>query len=302
MLHDTHFNDPPLQSVNDPVLRKRGITLRVLRLDLVHPLVSGNKWFKLKHNLASAHQQGYDTVLSYGGAYSNHLVAMAAAAKLSGLRSIGVVRGEINDPSNPALAFMRGQGMELHSVSRSDYRQKHEVAFKEALQQQYGRFLDIPEGGGNTLGLLGTAEIAQFLRFSSPTQAGYVLLPCGTAATMAGILTTLQGAHRVLGISVLKGDDTLSTQVSEWLRALGCKSPCAWEITNEFHCGGYAKQSSALLHDMDKFSATSGIPLEPVYTGKMVHALFRLSERGYFPPGSEVIAVHTGGMVAQSMW
>jgi 1-aminocyclopropane-1-carboxylate deaminase/D-cysteine desulfhydrase-like pyridoxal-dependent ACC family enzyme len=274
----------------------------VLRLDLVHPLVSGNKWFKLKHNLALARQQGHNTVLSYGGAYSNHLVAMAAAAKLSGLHSIGVVRGEINDPSNPVLAFVRGQGMVLHSVSRGEYRQKHDVAFQVSLQQRYGRFFDIPEGGGNALGLVGTAEIAQFLRFSPASQAGYVLLPCGTAATLAGIITKLHGAHRVLGISVLRGDDTLSPQVSNWLRQLGCNAPCHWEISNEFHCGGYAKRSAALMRDMERFTAISGIPLEPVYTGKMIHALYQLIERGFFPQGSDIIAVHTGGMVAQSMW
>ena len=299
MLNDAHFSDPPLQTVHDPLLAAKGVELKVLRLDLVHPLVSGNKWFKLKHNLALALRQGHDTVLSFGGAYSNHLVALAAAAKLSGLRSIAVVRGEPVAPLNPALAFMQQQGMLLHWVSRSDYRRKHEDSFKQALHAQFGEFFAIPEGGGNRLGLSGTAEIAKYLQFCSPHKAAYVMLACGTAATMAGILTALQGRQRVLGVSVLKGEDTLSAQVSAWLEEQGQEAPCAWDVLGNFHCGGYAKTSVELLQVMSRFSQLSGIELEPVYTGKMIYALYSLVEQGYFAQGSEIIAIHTGGLVAR---
>lgn len=299
MLDNAHFIDPPLQGIDDPLLQARGVTLKVLRLDLVHPLISGNKWFKLKHNLALALSQGHDTVLSYGGAYSNHLVALAAAAKLSGLRSIGVVRGEVSDTSNQALRFMRAQAMELHPVSRGAYRLKEEDGFKQALHDQFGRYFDIPEGGGNALGLLGTAEISRFLTFQSKGGSQHVLVACGTAATLAGILSSLAPGPQVLGVSVLKGDDTLSSQVSQWLQDAGRNDPCAWSINHDFHCGGYAKKTPELLRFMTQFSANTGIPLEPVYTGKMLLAFYSLLERGYFPEGSEVIAIHTGGLVAQ---
>ncbi len=298
MLIDAHFRDPILQTVQDPFLEARGLTLKVLRLDLVHPLVSGNKWYKLKHNLAKAHALGHDTLLSYGGAYSNHLVALAAAAKLSGLRSIGVVRGELVQPLNQALAFMQAQGMVLHPVSRADYRHKDEPGFKAELQAQYGRAFDIPEGGANRLGLLGTAQISAFLEFSPSATANYVMLACGTAATMAGILSSMQGAAQVLGVSVLKGEDRLSAQVQDWLLEQGQTQPCAWQMLCDYHCGGYAKSTPALRQRMQSFMQNSGIPLEPVYTAKLIYAFYSLAEQGYFPHASEIIAIHTGGLLA----
>ena len=298
MLLDAHFSDPILQSVKDPFLQAHGLTLKMLRLDLVHPLVSGNKWFKLKFNLAQAFDLGHNSVLSYGGAYSNHLIALAAAAKLNGLRSIGVIRGELIKPLNPALAFMQDQGMVLHPVSRSDYRHKEDANFKAELLAQYGRFFEVPEGGGNRLGLLGAAQISKFIQFTAASTDNYVMLSCGTAATMAGILTSLEGETQVLGVSVLKGDDTLSGQVHDWLAEQGQLTPCVWQILKDFHCGGYAKSTPELRQCMQEFTQLSGIPLEPVYTAKMIYGFYSLAKEGYFPRGSEIIAIHTGGLVA----
>lgn len=296
MLADSDFSAPVLDSIDDPFLRGRDIELRMLRLDRIHPLISGNKWYKLKHNLLAAKAQFQDVVLSFGGAYSNHLVALAAASKASGLRSIGIIRGERPEVLNPALQFMQAQGMELHFVSRSDYRNKDDPAFVAELQRRFGSCYVIPEGGGNLLGLKGCAEIVGHLHWQRAAAQRFLFLPCGTAATLAGVVSALPGDIEVVGISVLKGEDTLSAQVHAWLDTLGCQPLPKWSINSQFHHGGYAKSNSLLEAFIDGFMARTGIALEPVYTGKMMWGLYHMLESGVIPAGSEVIALHTGGL------
>ena len=189
MLADSDFRVPTLDPIDDPVLRERNIDLRMLRLDRIHPQISGNKWYKLKLNLLAAQSQAAHTILSFGGAYSNHLVALAAASKLSGLRSIGVIRGEAPKVLNPALRFAQQQGMTLHFVSRSDYRNKEDPEFIELLEQRFGNFYLIPEGGSNLLGIKGCAEIADHLRWQRKDSPHLVLMACGTAATLTGVVS-----------------------------------------------------------------------------------------------------------------
>lgn len=285
-----------LEAVDDPWLQARGIRLRVLRLDRIHPQISGNKWFKLKDNLRAAQAAGEDTLLSFGGAWSNHLLALAEAGRLSGLRTIGVVRGEASASPSPVLQRCADAGMVLHHVSRSDYRRKHESAFISQLHDRFGRFHLIPEGGSNLDGVRGCASIVPLLGLDDRPVT--VALACGTAATLAGMLLALPRSATALGISVLRGEDTLSPQVGRWLQALGQSDPCAWQIETRFHCGGYARSTPQLLDFISGFGRRTGIPLEPVYTGKLMLALYRLIEEGRWPCGSELIAVHTGGLSA----
>lgn len=279
------------------------MSLQILRLDLLHPHLSGNKWYKLRLNLQAAKEQGHDTVLSFGGAYSNHLHALAAAGRMQGLKTIGVVRGEPAVPSNATLTFARQQGMELYHVTRADYRSKNDPAFLARLQERFGDFFLIPEGGANVAGVQGCADIAKLLNWSAPVAAmsspseRVVALACGTGTTLAGLLLGREEDYRILGISALKGD-FLENDVRMALQSCGVADPGNWRITQEWHGGGYARFSPELLDFIRGFQQRTGIPLEPVYTGKLLLGLYRMLERGEFPPGTEIIAIHTGGLQA----
>ncbi|MES3008154.1 MAG: pyridoxal-phosphate dependent enzyme [Pseudomonadota bacterium] len=269
----------------------------MLRLDLLHPLIGGNKWYKLRLNLQAAKDQGYTKVLSFGGAYSNHLHALSAAGKLMGLDTIGVVRGESAQPLNATLTFARQQGMALHHVTRTDYRDKNSPVFIARLHEQFGDFYLIPEGGANVAGTQGCAEIARLLHWSASSTERIVALACGTGTTLAGLLLGRTEDYRVLGMAVLKGD-FLEHDVREMLQQCGSEDPGNWQISLEWHCGGYARVTPELLEFIHGFYQRTGIPLEPVYTGKLMMGLYHLLARGEFAPGSELIAVHTGGLQA----
>lgn len=275
----------------------------MLRLDLLHPQISGNKWFKLRLNLQAARERGYDTVLSFGGAYSNHLHALAAAGKMQGFKTIGVVRGEPVVPINATLAFAREHGMELYHVTRADYRNKSDPAFLASLQERFGEFFLIPEGGANIAGVQGCADIAGLLHWSAPAAATssrserVVALACGTGTTLAGLLLGRKVDYRILGVSALKGD-FLENDVRKALQNCGVADPGNWRITEEWHGGGFARFSPELLDFIEDFRHRTGIPLEPVYTGKLMLGLYRMLERGEFSRGTEIIAIHTGGLQA----
>jgi 1-aminocyclopropane-1-carboxylate deaminase len=291
---------PALEIIKDPHLRQFNVRMEVLRLDRIHPLVSGNKWFKLRLNLLQARSEGHKCLLSFGGAYSNHLRALAAAARLEGMRSVGVVRGEIREPLNPVLAFAKQQGMELHAVSRGEYRRKQQADFIAGLEQRFGRFYLLPEGGSNELGVEGCSEIAGLLEAClAEAEPGKTIIAvaCGTGATFAGLI---RGACRrkldvsCLGVAVLKGADFLDREVSSWLGPGG--SGINWKIEKSFHCGGYGRSSPELMAFISDFTATTGIELEPVYTGKLVYALYEMIRRGDIEAGSRVLWLHTGGV------
>jgi len=304
------FNPPGLDRVNHPLLSARGISLRMLRLDQVHPLVSGNKWFKLAANLVAIRESRHDTVLSFGGAWSNHLVALAAAGKSLGFRSIGLVRGEIRQPLNPVLAYLREQGMVLAPISREEYRKKHDPDFLAGLRQRFGEHYLLPEGGSNRLAVAGCRRIADYIdwpvgapgRAEAPTQR-LVVAACGTGATLAGVILGLAGqAHQYLGlqvrgISVLKAPGYLQAEVSGWLQQFAPVPAPDWCVLDDYHCGGYARSDARLREFMADFARYSAIPVEPVYTGKMLYALFQEVVSGAIAPGSEVIALHSGGLL-----
>lgn len=265
------------------------IQVYIKREDLLHAQISGNKFRKLKYNLIKARQFNQRTLLTFGGAYSNHIAAVAAAAHEFGFNSIGIIRGEeLADKIDPNLTLHKAQqhGMQLHFVSRADYRRKTESEFIKQLIEQYGEFYLIPEGGSNHLAVQGCAEI---LTTHDRQQFDYVCCAVGTGGTLAGIIESSAPSQTVLGFAALKGD-FLQAQIQQWTAKTN------WRLISDYHCGGYAKTTPALLHFIQQFYQRTGIPLEPIYTGKLMFGLMDLIQRGHFAPHSRILVIHTGGL------
>ncbi|MEO1714750.1 MAG: pyridoxal-phosphate dependent enzyme [Bacteroidota bacterium] len=278
----------PLQQIIAPWLAQKQVQCWIKRDDLLHPTISGNKWRKLKYNLlqASSTTKG---LLTFGGAYSNHLVATAAAAKLIGWPSTGIVRGE-DDPDNQSLQYCRAQGMDLQFWSRSKYRSKGDASTQQELQQRYPFYLHLPEGGTNTLALKGAGEITQEILIQEPSTT-HILVSAGTGGTAAGIVSTLPDTVKLEVISALKGDF-----LQKEIEALVPNLHSHWQLHTDFHFGGYARITEELCTLLNAFYREQGIPLDPIYTGKMLAAFRTLLELDYFSPGSKVVLVHTGGL------
>ena len=298
---DLDIKLPRIEAIRCELLDRSNIILNVLRLDRIHPTIHGNKWYKLKRNLEQFRREGVGRVVSFGGAYSNHLYALAAAGKHYSLETIGLVRGEICQPLNPVLAFAQQQGMQLVPISRSEYRYKQEAGFIVELRSRFGDFQLLPEGGSNLLAVQGCAEIAESIRWQSADRSRIVALCCGTGATMAGIVSGLSAQQQanppqVLGIGVLKAEGYLQAEVQSWLDNNQCPPGVSWRVEGNYHCGGYARSNSRLKGFLKDFTRFSQLPLEPVYTGKLLFGLFDMIERGSIPAGSEILAIHTGGV------
>ncbi len=268
------------------------VKIFIKRLDLIHPHISGNKWFKLKFNLDEAKTKGYDTLLTFGGAYSNHIHATAAAGKLFGFNTIGIIRGEEHLPLNPTLHFAKEQGMQIHYVTRSGYRNKHTRGFQDQLKDKFGNVYIIPEGGTNQLALKGAAEIPELIE----TDYDYLCTPCGTAGTISGLIAGLKGENNIIGFSVLKGGGFLIDNVYTYLNEYCGKAFSNLSIYLDYHFGGYAKINKELIKFKDEFEKLNSIPLDYVYTAKMIYGIYDLIKNGYFPNGSSIMALHTGGL------
>ncbi|QHH97966.1 1-aminocyclopropane-1-carboxylate deaminase/D-cysteine desulfhydrase [Acinetobacter dispersus] len=264
------------------------VQVTVKRLDLIHPHISGNKFFKLKYNLLAAQQQGFSQVLTFGGAFSNHIAATAYAAQHFGFQSIGMIRGEelSSQTLNPTLQTAHDFGMQLHFVSRAEYRLRHEVEYLQQLQQRYPQAFIIPEGGSNALALQGTQEI-----LSENDRENYDVICCavGTGGTIAGLIESSSTQQQVLGFSALKGD-FLKQDIQQWTNKQN------WSLTDAYCCGGYAKTNSELLQFMQQFEQRYAIPLEQVYTAKMMMGLFDLIQQNHFPANTRILVIHTGGL------
>lgn len=280
------YHETPIQELR---LGNSKVRVLVKREDQNHPHVSGNKWWKLKHNLEAALAGGYNTVLTFGGAFSNHLYATAAAARELGLKSIGIVRGEEVEPLNPTLAFARSQGMRLEFVSRDAYRQKNESEFIKQLQQRFANFYLMPEGGTNPLAVKGCEELGKWL--SREAMFDVITLPVGTGGTLAGLVNSLPGKS-VLGFSSLKSGSFLKEEVRKYLS----RDATDWAIVEDFHFGGYGKITEELKSFIVHFEKEHGIPLDPVYTGKMMFGLVQMIKGGKFADGTTILALHTGGL------
>lgn len=291
------YSDTPLQEINHPTLDKAGIRLLIKREDLNHALVSGNKWWKLKYNLAESAQLNCRTILTFGGAYSNHIFATSAAAKECGLNSIGVIRGERVAPLNHTLSFAEAQGMKLHFISRELYRTKDDTSFEKSLKEKFGDFFLIPEGGTNKFALRGTAEFAR--EKLSKITFDVLMLPVGTGGTLAGIVAGLEGSREVLGVSVLKNGDFLKNDIQNFLKKYSEKEYGNWTLLTSYDHGGYAKVTQELLDLVSAMKMQHNLPLDTVYTGKLMSAALKEAERGRFSRGTTVLALHTGGLQGQ---
>ncbi|SHO65403.1 1-aminocyclopropane-1-carboxylate deaminase/D-cysteine desulfhydrase [Algoriphagus zhangzhouensis] len=278
------------QTLDHPILEEKGVELAIKRLDLIHPLISGNKFFKLKYNLEEAVNKGYKSILTFGGAYSNHIQASAAATKLFGLNSIGLIRGEETLPLNPTLDFAQSQGMKIEYVNRADYRRKNETEFLDELKKKYPNCFIIPEGGTNSLAIQGTAEILE----DGDKDYSDIILSIGTGGTFTGILKSLQPNQKALGISSLKGS-FINKEISELLEKNQILTNGEWEINTAYHFGGYAKYNQVLIDFIWEFYESFGIVLDPIYTGKMMFGIWDLIKKDQFLKGSKVLAIHTGG-------
>jgi 1-aminocyclopropane-1-carboxylate deaminase len=292
------YKPTPLTPIELPEAARNSIRILVKREDLNNPEVSGNKWWKLKYNLAEAERIGAKTILTFGGAYSNHIYSTAAAAGHAGFNSIGIVRGEEIQPLNPTLQFARDRGMHLHFISREEYKRKSGEDFIKDLHRAFGDFYLIPEGGSNALGIQGCVEFAttELSRLSFD----YLILPVGTGATMAGIIIGLRNTKKVIGIPVLKNAEFLKRHVQKYLEDFSCGDYGNWELLTSYHHGGYAKVTDELLRFIVMMQAQHNLPFDPVYTAKAMWATINQTEKGAFARGSTVLFVHTGGLQGAS--
>lgn len=281
----------PTQEIRIPLLKEKGIRLAIRRLDQVHDLVSGNKFYKLKYNLEEAKKEGLDTLLTFGGAFSNHIHATAAAAKKEGFKSIGIIRGEETFPLNPTLSFAKSEGMYMEYVSREDYRKKTEDFFIHGLKEKFGDFYLIPEGGTNTLAIRGTKEIL------TAEDQGYTHIGCsiGTGGTFAGLADRIESKQHLLGFSSLKGE-FIQQELQSLLDLYQISPKGKYRIFDNYHFGGYGKFKPELIEFIHWFYSQTLIPLDPIYTGKMMFGIFDLIANDNFEKGSHILAIHTGGL------
>lgn len=284
------FASPPVQKIDSKVARAKGVGLFVLRLDLVHPVISGNKWYKLKYNLEAAKRENLDTILTFGGAYSNHIHATAAAGNLFGFKTIGVIRGEETLPLNPTLEFATSQGMQLIYVDRQTYKQRNSETLRQDLLARFGKVFIIPEGGCNLDGVKGCTEI-----ISQDFEFDVACIACGTGTTLAGVALSLNTQQHLIGFPVLKGGDFLKQDIEGLMAPYEGTKDISWELRCNYHFGGYAKVNDELLRFAREFEMEYGVPLDYVYTAKMFYGVMDLVKQGYFN-GRLVLLIHTGGL------
>jgi len=260
------------------------------REDLLGDGISGNKLRKLKYNVVQAIKEGHTQIITFGGAYSNHILAASYIKKNYGIDIIGVVRGEeLIDKveENPTLKLAKQNGMQFHFVSREVYRIKMSQVFLKELKDKFGDFYLLPEGGTNELAIKGCEEILT----ADDEKFNFVCCAVGTGGTLAGLINSSFVNQKVIGFSALKGDF-----LKEDVAALVAKNN--WDIQTDYHFGGYAKVTSELIHFMNEFKSETGIVLDPIYNGKMMYGIYDLMKKGYFPKNTSILAIHTGGLQA----
>ncbi|MBP4138926.1 1-aminocyclopropane-1-carboxylate deaminase/D-cysteine desulfhydrase [Flavobacterium geliluteum] len=271
-----------------PVIFPNNISVTIKREDLIHPFVSGNKFRKLKYNLIQAKAEDKKVLLTFGGAFSNHIAAVAFAGKEHGFKTIGIIRGEeilSKIEENPTLKFAQENGMEFEFISREKYRQKSEKAFLEKLKEKFGDFYLIPEGGTNELAVKGCQEIL------TPEDAvfDYVCCAVGTGGTIAGLINSALPKQKILGFPALKGDF-----LQDEIRIFAENEN--WNLITDYHFCGYGKVNLELIEFINTFFEENKVPLDPIYTGKMVFGVMDLIDKKYFPEDSKILIIHTGGL------
>lgn len=284
------------QTLNLPVFEELGIEVAMLREDLIDSEISGNKWRKLKYNVLKAEEKAVDTLLTFGGAFSNHIAATAAAGNRFGLKTVGVIRGEADD-TNPTLQKAKVDGMELYFVSRTDYRDKNSEEFKAHLRDRFGFYHAVPEGGSNFWGVNGCMEILK----PEHEKYNYICGACGTGTMMSGIILSLKPHQKALCFPVLKGNfmhDEINNHLLQFLQDEVAVEDYQdqFEVINAYHGGGYAKINAELVDFIQWFKAETNITLDAVYTSKLVRGVIEEAKKGKFQRGDKVLIIHSGGV------
>lgn len=281
----------PVTQISDQLLHDKDISLFIKRDELIHPVLQGNKWRKLKYNLLAAQQQQQSTLLSFGGPYSNHLHALAYAGKLFHFNTIGIIRGEAPAILNPCLQDMQNWGMQLEFISRKEYKQKNEAVFIQKLEDKFARFYLIPEGGNNIEGRRGCAELLDELT------ENYDIICCevGSGTMFTSLLMhNVFSSTRYLGFIVMKNLQ-LETELNRQFMQQNINHT-QWSINHDYHLGGFAKAPQPLHDFILEFKQQHNIQLEPVYSGKMLYGIYDLIKQNYFKSGSRILCIHGGGL------
>lgn len=279
----------PLLKINDPLLDEKKISLYIKREEQIHPYIFGNKWYKLKYNLIEAERQNKDTLLTFGGAFSNHIFASAAAGTIFGFKTIGIIRGEEHLPLNPVLSFAKDHGMLINYVSRSDYRRKTDDVFIDKLRSIFGDFYLLPEGGTNSLAVKGCAEIPATIKIGYD----YLCAACGTGGTIAGLIAGVNNDVKVLGFPVLKGGGFLRSVIDGLLSEYKIERKDGYELFLDYHFGGYAKINHELNSFLNDFESRNNFKPDRIYTGKMLYGIFDLIRSNFFKMNQTIVALNS---------
>lgn len=280
------------QQINLPILKDKEIDFYIKREDEIHPFVSGNKFRKLKYNIWEAKKQQKDTLLTFGGAFSNHILATAVAGKLNGFKTIGIIRGDelalnlqVTLKNNSTLSEAYKNGMTFEFVSRTTYRNNSKEIFINLLKEKFGDFYLIPEGGTNHLAVKGCEEILN----KDDLNFDYICAAIGTGGTISGLINASEIHQKVIGFPALKGD-FLQDEIHQFVNKKN------WSIQTNYDFGGYAKYDENLIAFMNHFKTSTGILLDPIYTSKMIFGILNMVGKNYFKKGSKILAIHTGGI------
>ena len=288
-LYDLINFPPAIDQLRSEKYDIKKISLSILRLDKIHPVVSGNKLFKLHYFLDEAISSSYKTIITFGGAWSNHLAATAYSCQKEGIRCIGFIRGERPAALSGTLIFCKQNEMELEFISRKVYQKNTTSEFLDMLTKKYGNHTLIPEGGFSIQGANGAKEITGFFAGKNYT---HICCAIGTATTFAGLINGSNDATEIIGFSVLKN----MADMSQRLKTLNVDETKKYIFISDYHFGGYAKKTEELIMFMNDFYQDNKIPLDFVYTGKMMFGVIDLINKNYFPPGSNLLCIHTGGL------
>lgn len=295
-----HQQLPPisLQQVKLDFLEEKNIQLHILREDLIHPTISGNKWRKLFYNLQEAKSDGKNQLLTFGGAYSNHIAATAAAGKEFGFKTVGIIRGEEHLPLNPTLQLAVDNGMELKYISRNLYKEeKYNASFLQEMKAEFGDFYLVPEGGSNVFAVKGCTEIINNIDIDYDV----ICCACGTGGTIAGVIAAADATKEIIGFPALKGGAFLQNDIQQLLADYQQQFVVEinnrnWRLITDYHFGGYAKITSELTDFVNDFYQQQNIPLDLIYTGKMLFGILHLAKTTAFFNGKKIVAIHTGGL------